>query len=72
MPTKTDEYQAAPRGRILRKGDVVQVTGLRGRWKIKGFLVREDETIEVTVFGGPKGHFRTVTADRIGTRKAMA
>jgi hypothetical protein len=60
-------------GRVLRVDDVVKVRGLRGMFTIKSFA--DTDPVEVTLFGGPEGGvrmFRTVTVERIGTRKQMA
>ena len=61
-------------GRVLRAGDTVKITGMRGTWKIKYVDTWPDSgrAAEFTVVGVPSGHTRTVFAEAIGVRKALA
>lgn len=62
-------------GRVLRAGDVVEVRGKRGRYTIRDLRVWPDDPdrlAEVSLVGGPRHDWHTVTIDRIGVRKALA
>lgn len=59
-------------GRRLRPGDVVKAQRLRGTYRITELRAFDDRPVEVTLVGGPGGHYRVVTIDRVGVRKATA
>lgn len=68
MTLQTRDLERQIGARTLRAGDTVRIVGVRGEWRIVGFV---GDTVDVygAVTARRAPLLRTFTVDRIGTRR---